>query len=743
MRALSALLATVLLCAAAPLPLRAEQQRAILAASVNGVDFGVVNAIVDGDDVLLRYDQLAALGLSGAVPAGRSSSMVSLKSLAPKVAFSIDMRSVRLAITADPRVLEGSRTVLGVHSAIQAPQASGAYVNYSVQRFGPDTYLSAEGSRPLGRGALYASIVNGNDGRITTNWTADSPSNMRRFVVGDDLESYGDLLGAGIVRGVTVERNFLLDPSYQRVVAGDLSGYVATPTTADVYVNGVLVSRENLPPGPFDIAGLRAASGAANAEIVLHDAYGNQQTLSSNFYESTQVLPKGMNDYAWSAGHTIENGGQSRAGLFGRYDLGVSDSITAGTRLAFARDLTDVGARIAFRSPIGELAVSGIASAAAGKNGIAGSAAYNYVNARYAFTGSLQLQSASFANINFGPQDDKQLVTGTFDFSAPVGATHILGASYQVGNDRDSGMTAGWLLHDDIRLNRGSALSLGVRLNRNGMQNARSFYTTLVFPSGRPGDSASATVQSGGESVVFTRGANQTQPLGYMLALSRDGTQSAASYGGTYAAPFGRYEFSGGSGLGSMSLGASGGIAFIGGGTYFTQPIEESFALVDTAGLAGVAVGGNGAVPLVTGKRGTALLLNLPAYYANTITIDPSKTPSDYTFSSTQQTVVPGYRSGAIVRFPVHRIQSFLGQLVIAGKARQFPPAYGLLTVTLPDGSKATSDIGENGEFYLQNVSPGTYAALIQYRGGTCSFKLAIPAIEKPYVKLGKVLCAQ
>jgi outer membrane usher protein FimD/PapC len=48
---------------------------------------------------------------------------------------------------------------------------------------------------------------------------------------------------------------------------------------------------------------------------------------------------------------------------------------------------------------------------------------------------------------------------------------------------------------------------------------------------------------------------------------------------------------------------------------------------------------------------------------------------------------------------------------------------------------------GKGGEFYLENVPPGTYRALAEIPGKSCSFDLTVPETDEMIVDLGVLAC--
>ncbi|MGH9650441.1 MAG: hypothetical protein ACRD3I_08215, partial [Terriglobales bacterium] len=134
------------------------------------------------------------------------------------------------------------------------------------------------------------------------------------------------------------------------------------------------------------------------------------------------------------------------------------------------------------------------------------------------------------------------------------------------------------------------------------------------------------------------------------------------------------------------------------------------------------------------------LIPNLLSYYGNQLRIAEQDVPINHSIEATEKIIAPPFRGGAVVLFPVQRIQSLMGTLVVEVAGKPVVPAYGQLTVTV-NGRQIESPVGKQGEFYLENVPTGRHTAQVEYEGGTCKFELDAPASEKPEVDLGTVRC--
>ena len=63
---------------------------------------------------------------------------------------------------------------------------------------------------------------------------------------GDAIVSDSSLGGSAILAGLSVSRDYSLDPYFVRGPMPRTQGFALTPSTVDVYVNGVLVRQEQV-----------------------------------------------------------------------------------------------------------------------------------------------------------------------------------------------------------------------------------------------------------------------------------------------------------------------------------------------------------------------------------------------------------------------------------------------------------------------------------------------------------------
>jgi outer membrane usher protein len=190
----------------------------------------------------------------------------------------------------------------------------------------------------------------------------------------------------------------------------------------------------------------------------------------------------------------------------------------------------------------------------------------------------------------------------------------------------------------------------------------------------------------------------------------------------------------------SDAISVAGGLALIGGGVYPTRPITGSFALVDVPGLSGARVYLDNQDIGKTDAHGKLLVPGLLPNYGNVIRIDDAAAPMNTSIQTEQRLIAPPSKGAAIVRFEAQRLVALTGSLTVRRNGKTIVPSYGELQIA---GGTYTnrSDIGQNGEFYLENVPAGSYQAHVLFAQGECIFRLHVPESQAVLTRLGTLQC--
>ena len=402
---------------------------------VNDEPKGDVEILLTADGPWVDPAALVAAGVLK-VPDGRRQvfapdtiARVSLASLAPQITFTLDEAEIRLVISADPALL--STTEL----AISNPRPPGwkvssnnaVFLNYSANW---STDHKTTGYGELGVhlfGALFESAASVDDtGAVTpglTSLTVDQVRSRRRWVLGDTIGRSTTLGSSPVVGGFSLSTQQDLDPYYAIYPAPQIRGAVRTPSTADVYVDGRLVSSVRLPPGRFTLNDLPIETGLGNARVIIRDAFGRQQSINLGFYLSTQLLKRGEQDYSYvaglertSSGTTVEYG---RAMGTAVHNIGLADWLTIGFQAEGAKDLAMAGAGFNARLwRLGTFGAEGLASQTADKaQGYAATGVYSFLSNWFSTEMRGTWIGPKFQNLFLTPADQQQV---TADASASV-----------------------------------------------------------------------------------------------------------------------------------------------------------------------------------------------------------------------------------------------------------------------------------------------------------------------------------
>jgi outer membrane usher protein len=759
MSALSARrLASLVLAGSLLIPQRAagQDQRAVLEVILNRVASGESLVVLRGNDALVPVETLEKAGVRGF--AGRRDTLsgeefVSLASLAPGLTFSVDEIELRLTITASPELL--GQTVRDLWSGPPANlvyrKDTSSYVNYSANwHSNRQVDLFAESAASV-RGVSIYNTVSATRNSLTrglTNVTIDQRRPMRRWTIGDSLAYSGPLGGDAWIAGVTVAKEFGIDPYYVRYPTLSLSTPIAVPSVMEVYVNGQVVSQERVAPGRLDIRNLPLTMGRNDARVVVRDAFGQTRELSSTYYLTTSALSQGVQDYQYSVGFRRLGVGERTADyrtpvVVARHRLGITDSFTAGGRVELHPGrLFSGGPTINLRLPFGEVETAASSSRWGERWGSATQTAFTYTGHPISAGGSVTLSSRYYATLTPNPINEDPRRQASAFTSVALGRAvsltlqHTQSKLHQgISRERTGALTS-------VHVSRNVELIASVTKANDELGRRKEAYAGVTVLFGRSSTSVAHVRDSRGDRLAVE--AQQPLPVGigygYQLR-AESGPNASVSGVGRYQGAHGRYELRQET-IGAQStttLSAMGALVGIGGGVFATRPVEESFALVRVPGVEGVRAFASHQEIGKTGRRGDLLVPDLQAYYGNILNIADGDIPLQYSVSNAGMTLAPPYRGGAVAIFDVQRVQRVLGKIVIAGQEK--PHAYGELTVMDAKGRTYGSPIGSDGAFYFENLPTGTFSAVAENRGLQCAFVLEVPASSDVVIKVGTIRC--
>lgn len=745
----------LLWCAASSLPGAGGPVPVPLLLRVNEVERRETLVRFQDGDALVEAQDLADAGLIVPETAVRTLDgrrYVSLASVAPKLSYEVEERRAELRLTAPAELFAPITIDLRPGTRPRGLQVRGdasAFLNYAVKLSRP---FSLEGFGELGvsmRGALLesgASFVGGRPVRGVTSLTYDRPGSMQRLVVGDATVSSG-LGGAGVLAGLTVSREFGLDPYFIRASGVRAAGAALTPSMLDVYVNGALVRQERLAPGPFELSNLPVASGSGSVSYVLHDAFGRTQEVAVPYYFASGVLGRGVADYAYSLGFrrldlATASFRYGPPALVARHRYGLTDALTLGGALEAGFDGVVGGPSLSWRLPRGFVELSGAASVLRDGSGASGSVAYSVVS-RLASAGAFARAASSRYRAGLVSSADPTWLSVGASASVSIGPALSWGAEWQLSADRERLVRS----RGATRLSWGQGpWSVVVSASREARPDGAT-YGGYAMVSRVFGERTSAFATLGIEhgSPSATLEAQQSVPYATGFGYRVMGQASAHPRGlgtATYQGDHGRVEAlaQGGAEGSAGYVSASGALVVIGGGLFATRPIQGGYALVEVPGLAEVPAFVDNRPVGVTDARGQRLVPNLLPYYGNRLGIDHALLPPDWQLDVEELSIAPMWRGGAVVRFPARPIRAVVGRLTVRREGRRGVPAFGRVEVRVGERLQL-SPVGGEGAFYFDDLPPGRHDARVVDGFGACGFTLEVPALAQARVDLGELTC--
>lgn len=757
-----------------------EKPPAVLQVAVNGEPVGdmFVRMEQDGRDVYMEQADFEALGLSGRGELveldGRQ--LVSLASLRPQLDFEIDERELALRIVASPELLGmheyGSSRPL---EDAEYVEGGSAFFNYGLDYYSRSGGLSNEMllthevgfrmGRVLGLSsfAWQRSAEASDYDRLQTQLIVDYPASLRRLTALDTIGSSGPLGSALPMAGVTLAKNYSIDPYFIWFPTPELAGSVLTASDIEIYQNGFLTRRLHVPPGQFQIDDLQvAAIGAGSYDVVIRDAFGRESSLSQPFYLTKDLLRRGLHAYNYGLGLLRNNDFSSDrdygdAALVVDHRYGLLDRFTAGYNIELSEAVRMAG--VSADIGLGRAGILRLGTAMgeddAGRGG-AGFLGYSYFGNYFSANLHLRSFSESYANLARMRQAAPVELDALVRLSIRPRRFVSLSASCSRTETADGNAYTRAGLTWNQRLTHRAHLSATYERQmrrladgRTSRENRLFFGLHIYLPSRISLDLRhSSDGNSNRQAVTVGKNIPMQQGYGYRASVERaafDGRDDELRPDLRVAmnGPYGTYsaEYDELAGEPNWRVGVAGSLALVEGSLYASRPLSQSFAVVRTGDVQGVRVGYNGQTVGRTRRGGEILVPNLRPYEVNRISIAEEDLPLDYSINWRERKVVPAPRSGAVVDFGPTRIRAVIGCLVTGGEGGESRALeHAVLSIEgLPSDLSWRS--GLDGEFYLENVPAGRHDMRGVISGRIYSCPLSVPSGDDAMIDLGEVPC--
>lgn len=600
--------------------------------------------------------------------------------------------------------------------------------------------------------------------RFFTRLVRDDVSRLRRWVIGDSIAVSGELGGGVEIGGLGLSKAYVLSPNFVRRPSAGFAGNAVLPSEVEFYVDDTRVLREQVSPGPFDIRNFSYFGGQRDIRVVVRDSLGREQTFAFPFYFADQGLARGLHDYSYQIGRIRRNLGVASndygdLAFSAFHQYGFTDRLTLGLRAEGSRDLLNLGPTLVWSDPrLGVLAASYALSRdrRLDQQGQAFSLAHSYQSGDFSSLVALRQYSDDYVVLHAGTAPVLPRQSLTLGFSYATSAYGSFSAGYDRIEARDDADMRRLTLGYNRRL--GSRLNLFATVRRlMGMEEDTELLLGLRYNLGREHSASSALRydEDGQLDAQFqwSRALPMGEGLGYRLALEHldgpDGSQRSLSpefqYNTRHASFAGRALSVSGVGGGDTfyNVSVAGSLAAVGGEIVPGRLINDSYGLARiTPPLAGVRVYQNGQEVGVTDGKGQVFLPGLNAYTDNGIALDQRDIPIDFGVSRLDQIVVPPFRAGVVADFAIQRTRAFAGLLRYRVNGETRPLEYHQVMLKVGDEGVNFQSV-RDGEFYLENVPPGSYPATVRIGERNCEFTLALPDSQDAFVELDEVMTCE
>lgn len=742
-------------------PMQAAEETLELSVIVNDYAIDKIGEFTLRKDILLaRPSELKDLGLRLPTTAvAGPDGLVSLSTI-PGLGWRFDQSTQTLYLTTGvelllpdileiaPPLSEMSRIESGLgvtlNYDLMGSSVDGVLVGsgmFDLRGFSPwgvvsSTMLAYAGDSPTGGGPVV---------RLDSSYVYSDARALRRY-------SLGDLISGGLnwtrpvrLGGIQIQSDFSLRPDLVTLPLPTVSGEAAVPSTIDVLVNNTRLLSQQIAPGPFEIMQLPIVNGMNSVTTTVTDALGHQVTRTLPFYGSADLLAPGLQSYSAEFGRIRENWGiesndyDDYAGS-ATYRRGLSSFITAEAHVEGMANMFVGGAGVAiniFNFGVVDLAAGG--SSTSGHDGGLLALTVQRTGQRFSFGISAILASKNYydiAAIGGDPMPQRQFGANV---GLSLGAFGSFGLAY-TGIDRADAEVpvdlvgvgrlfvmgfakSDWRYGDSNKIieflpaQHAHVLSASYSLQVGHI----SVYATGFRDFADRGDSGvmlGITIPTGARSAVSanigTGTDDNTAQVEAVQSAVRTGDWGYQVYadGASPIHAFGEVQYKASWGL--VSAGADhvekqttlrgevqGALSVADGGVFVSNTIDDSFAVVDTNGVAGVRVLDENREVGRTDSNGRILVPNLRSFEPNRLAIDPADVPVSDTVSYTTREVRPQDRSGVVVRFPIHRSYAALVQLV---DQTGHPIPVGSTATLVATG--VAVPVGYDGKVYIENLGP-------------------------------------
>lgn len=578
--------------------------------------------------------------------------------------------------------------------------------------------------------------------RLETTFTRDFPDENRTLRLGDSA-TRADMWGRNIYfGGIQLGSNFALTPGFVSQPVPALLGTSTAPSTVEMYVNDVLRQVSSVPAGPFAIDNSPLLTGSGDVRMVVRDILGRETVIEQSFFITTELLSAGLNDWSLEAGSL-------------RNDLGVASNhygpgFASGTwRHGYSNELTLEGRAEATsqqrafgfgvmaslpRQMLGKISMG--VSNSQGKNGGIWLLGLEHQSLHNSL--AFQIQGASPYFRQLGQPENvapiKLQLAGNWSYTSGSRNSYGIGLANLSRFDGTRVSTVSGNFTTRIGDRGDLTFTIGHAINGANGTSASVFYVMSLDSN----KIVSAYASEQDTYVSAMQNPDYQNKLGWRALAGRMQSQVHAEGGISYMGRYGQLsgDASSSPGQSTLRLGANGGLVLADNNLFATERGDQSFALVEIPGYANVGVGLGNNVLTHTNNSGVALVPRLMPYQNNSVRLAPDDLPISAEIENIEQYVVPAWRSGVKVVFPVRGGRGALLKIIFDDG--EVAPAGAVVYIK---GDKEEFYVARRGEAFVTGLQP-TNIVVLNWNGQHCNFDVTLPAGTMDDIpRIGSLVC--
>ncbi len=600
---------------------------------------------------------------------------------------------------------------------------------------------------------------NSNYTRLSTTFESNFPGKAVSLRIGDTISAtptWGRPIRMG---GIQIKRDFSLRSDIITEPLLSFGGIANAPTTVDVFIENNRVYSGSTGVGPYVFEDIPIITGSGDAVIYVQDINGQTVRKEVSFFQSSNLLKKGVLDYSLELGKARVLYGRpdsdygDRLLYSGSMRYGLTDRITTEAHFEGADNLKLFGLGVAFVvANRAELSFS--ASASRYKN-LSGQLFYGSFRTYFGnnkIEASTLRADSDFADLALVAAEDYHTSIGSIlpNNEYPV-SRDIISASFPLRKRRAS------LGISYLRSKRGSARdeiasvsytqgmqwnngTLSLSASRDFEDNTSRIGLFMSIPIGKKRSSQFGTEV--GHNGKVTQSIYVAQALGD--AIGDTGFDAQIKYqqdrldirgAVKKRTRVGRAEIEvqrfGDSALVNGRF--AGSLIWSGGTVVAGNQVRDAFAVVK-AGVPGASIYLDNREAARANRFGNAVVSGLSSYRPNRVALNVEELPLNVVPEATAAEVAPARNSGVVVDFGT--TQTARNALVSLVDARGTPLEMGAIVHLGND----QFIVGYDGEAYIEGLSANN-TLRVDTGSGTCRASFGLVESQEIFSQIGPVVC--